>query len=169
MSGTEHSRRNTAMTVLLRALGLFAFWLVVSGLKPLDMAAGAFTAGVAAWISVRLLPPGELSVRPLGLALYAMRMLRQSVVAGADVAWRALDPRLPLRPGFVRYRMRLAPGTPQSAFCTMTSLMPGTLPCGTDADGAVVVHCLDVTQPVAAQLATEEASFVRALGGEGNG
>jgi multicomponent Na+:H+ antiporter subunit E len=158
-----------ATTVLMRALSLFAFWLVVSGLKPLDMAAGAITAGVAAWISVRLMPPGELSVRPLGLALYAMRMLRQSVVAGFDVAWRALDPRLPLRPGFVHYQSRLAPGIARSAFCTTTSLLPGTLPCGTEPDGAVVVHCLDVTQPVTTQLAAEEASFVRALGGEGHG
>ena len=62
-----------------------------------------------------------------------------------------------------------AQGTAQSAFCTMTSLLPGTLPCGTDASGAVVIHCLDVTQPAVAQLAAEEASFVRALGGERDG
>jgi multicomponent Na+:H+ antiporter subunit E len=157
-----------ATAALLRALGLLVFWLVVSGLRPLDVVAGAVTAAVAAWISVRLLPPGELHIRPLGLAVYVMRMLRQSVAAGVDVAWRALDLRLPLQPGFVHYRLRLAPGTAQSAFCTVTSLLPGTLPCGTDASGAVIVHCLDVTQPVAAQLAAEEASFVRALGGEGS-
>jgi multicomponent Na+:H+ antiporter subunit E len=154
-----------AKSILLRALGLLAFWLVLSGLRPLDVMVGVFTAAGAAWISVRLLPPGELTPRPVGLFLYAIRLLRQSVTAGVDVAWRALDPRLPLRPGFVRYRPGLAKGTAQSAFCTMTSLLPGTLPCGTDASGTVVIHCLDVTQPVVAQLAAEETSFVHALGG----
>lgn len=169
MSGTALLRRNMATAALLRGLGLFAFWLIVSGLRPLDIAAGALTAGVAAWISLRLLPPCTLRIRPRGLALYAARMFRQSVAAGIDVAWRALDPRLPLRPGFVYYRSQLAPGAAQSAFCTMISLLPGTLPCGADASSAVIVHCLNVMQPVAAQLSDEETSFVRALKDEGNG
>jgi multicomponent Na+:H+ antiporter subunit E len=44
--------------------------------------------------------------------------------------------------------------------------MPGTLPSGTAKDGGIAIHCLDVTQPVAEQLATEETLFVEALGGE---
>jgi len=44
------------------------------------------------------------------------------------------------------------------------SLMPGTLPSGEDG-GGIAIHCLDVAQPVAEQLATEESLFVRALGG----
>jgi len=103
----------------------------------------------------------------LGLVL---RFLRQSVGAGIDVAWRALDPRMPLRPGFVVYRPQLPPGATRNAFCTMMSLLPGTLPCGPDESGGLVVHCLDVAQPVVEQLATEEALLVRALGGaHGNG
>jgi multicomponent Na+:H+ antiporter subunit E len=39
--------------------------------------------------------------------------------------------------------------------------MPGTLPVGTDADGALVYHCLDLDQPVAAALAREEALLAR--------
>ena len=153
-------------SAILRGLCLLVIWLVLSGLKPLDVAAGAVIAGVAAWISVRLLPPGALRVHPFGLAIYLLRMMRQSITAGIDVAWRALDPRLLLRPGFITYRSRLAPGTAQSVFCTMTSLLPGTLPCRSEAKGVLIVHCLDVTQPVMEQLAAEEARFVRALGGE---
>jgi multicomponent Na+:H+ antiporter subunit E len=52
----------------------------------------------------------------------------------------------------------------RNAFCTITSLLPGTLPSGSDESGAVVVHCLDITQPVAEQLAREEALLERALG-----
>jgi multicomponent Na+:H+ antiporter subunit E len=52
-----------------------------------------------------------------------------------------------------------------SAFCAFTSLAPGTLPVGTDANGAIVVHCLDVGQPVAAQLAADERLLAEMLGG----
>jgi multicomponent Na+:H+ antiporter subunit E len=50
------------------------------------------------------------------------------------------------------------------AFCALTSLAPGTLPAGADDSGAIVVHCLDVGQPVASHLAADEELFTRALG-----
>ena len=96
------------------------------------------------------------------LARLALRFLCQSVVAGMDVARRALDPRLPLRPGFVTYPVRFPPGTARNAFAALTSLLPGTVPAG-DEDGQLVYHCLDVDQPVVSQLAAEEAALSRAL------
>ena len=50
----------------------------------------------------------------------------------------------------------------QNVFTTLTSLLPGTVPAGEE-DGRIVYHCLDVTQPVVAELAAEEAALVRAL------
>ena len=125
----------------------------------------AATAVVATWTSLRLLPPGA-RMRPLALGRFALRFFGQSVVAGADVARRALDPRLPLHPGFARCPTRLPPGLARDAFCTIASLLPGTLPVGdADPSGALRVHCLDVGQDVPAQMAEEEAAFVAALGG----
>jgi len=126
-------------------------------------------AVIVAWVSLRLLPPATIRLRPAGLAKLLLRFLYQSIVAGVDVAWRALDPRLPLRPGYVVYRPRLPPGTMRNTFCTMTSLLPGTLPCGLDDGGGLIVHCLDETQPVTEQLAAEEALLTSALGGNGDG
>ena len=100
--------------------------------------------------------PWPVAVSPLALAAAVLRTLGQSVVAGIDIALRALDPRLPLRPGFVVYPARLPPGPARNVFCVLASLAPGTLPAGMDADGAIIVHCLDSGQPVAAQLAAEE-------------
>ena len=48
------------------------------------------------------------------------------------------------------------------------SLMPGTLPSGPTEDGGIAIHCLDMAQPVAEQLAAEETLFVRAFGGAQN-
>jgi multicomponent Na+:H+ antiporter subunit E len=101
----------------------------------------------------------------VAFARLCLRFLPQSIRAGIDVAWRALDPRLPLRPGIVLYRSSLPPGPTRSAFCTVMSLLPGTLPCGPQDDGSLVIHCLDVTQPVAEQLAAEEVLLVEAVGG----
>jgi multicomponent Na+:H+ antiporter subunit E len=44
--------------------------------------------------------------------------------------------------------------------------MPGTPTTGTNEQGAVLVHCLDTSQPVAANLAAEEQLFIRAFGGD---
>jgi multicomponent Na+:H+ antiporter subunit E len=50
----------------------------------------------------------------------------------------------------------------------MASLLPGTLPAGFTSEGDVLIHCLDVTQPVIGELTVEEAGFARAFGGERN-
>ena len=47
-------------------------------------------------------------------------------------------------------------------FTTLTSLLPGTVPTG-ERDGQLIYHCLDVEQPVLAELAAEEEALVRAL------
>jgi multicomponent Na+:H+ antiporter subunit E len=94
-----------------------------------------------------------------------MRFFGRSAIAGIDVAWRALDPRLPLRPGIVTYHPLLPPGAKQNTFLTSMSLMPGTLPAGPIEGGGIAIHCLDVAQPVTEQLAGEESLFVGALGG----
>ena len=153
-----------------RTAGFLGFWLILSGFDPAGLPVGAAAAVTATWVSLRLAPPGRWRLRPVALAKLVLRFLHQSIGAGIDVAWRALDPRLPLRPGFVVYQPHLPPGPMRNAFCTMTSLLPGTLPCGPDERGGLVIHCLDVTLPVVEQLAAEEALLMQALGGpHGNG
>ena len=150
--------------------GFFVFWLILCGTKPADLVVGVLTAIAATWVSLLLLPAGEWSLGVVALARLILRFPLQSFTAGVDVAWRAFDRRLPLRPGFVVYRSRLAPGAARNAFTTLTSLLPGTLPCGSDDSGGLVIHCLDVDQPVIEQLGAEEALLLQVLGGgRGNG
>lgn len=147
-----------------RAIGFFLLWIMLSGGKPADLATGTVAALAATWVSLCLLPPGTRRARPAALSMLALRFLRQSVIAGTDVAWRALDPKLPLRPGFVFYPVGLPPGAARNMFTTLMSLLPGTVPTGSEEGGGILVHCLDVEQPVVAQLAAEEALFVQAIG-----
>lgn len=139
-----------------------AFWVVLIGTKPADVVAGLVTAVAATWVSLLLLPPGSGGVSVGALLALVPRFMWQSLVAGMDVARRAFDPRLPLRPGFVTYPVRFPPGPVRNTFTALTSLLPGTVPTG-DENGSLVYHCLDVDQPVVPQLAAEEAALSRAL------
>jgi multicomponent Na+:H+ antiporter subunit E len=153
-----------------RAVGFLGVWVVLSGYALVDLVPGVIAALAATWVSLRLLPSGPNRVQPLALTKVALRFLRESVLAGADVARRALDPKLPLDPGFMPYSTGLPLGTARNAFTALMSLLPGTVPVGSDRSGALVIHCLDIRQPVAAQLAAEEALLVRVTGGAaGNG
>jgi multicomponent Na+:H+ antiporter subunit E len=101
-------------------------------------------------------------VKFAALAARLPRFLWQSVLAGIDVARRALHPRLPLATGLVTYRADLPRGQARNTFATITSLLPGTVPLADD-DAGITYHCLDTTQPVAEQLATEERAYAKAL------
>ena len=146
---------------VVRALGFLVLWLILTGGNPRDLVAGVAAVLAATWTSWCLLPRGRSRWRPASVARLVVRLLYQSVIAGADVARRALDPRLPLSPGFVVYPVGLPPGPARNVFTTLISLLPGTVPVGADARNRLLVHCLDVEQPVTAQLAAEETVFAR--------
>jgi multicomponent Na+:H+ antiporter subunit E len=150
--------------VVVRAAGYLGLWVVLAGAHPADLPAAAVAAGVATWASLRLWPPGAGGLRLSALPGLALRFLWQSVVAGWDVATRAFSPTPRVRPGFVVYPVGFPPGPARNFFTTLTSLLPGTVPAGEEG-GRLLYHCLDVEQPVVAQLAAEEAELARVLGG----
>ncbi|MCC6610528.1 MAG: Na+/H+ antiporter subunit E [Burkholderiales bacterium] len=153
----------TIGAALTRFLGFAALWgvLIRSG-QPGDLAVGALTAAAATWASLRLLPPATGQVRFAVLAARSPRFLWQSILAGIDVARRALAPRMPLAAGFVAYRTGLPRGQARNTFATITSVLPGTVPVADD-DTGMVYHCLDTGQPVTAQLAADERAYGKAL------
>jgi multicomponent Na+:H+ antiporter subunit E len=155
---------STVASAICRAAGVFGFWLVLTDAESSDLAAGLAAALAATWASLRLMPAEQRNIRPIKLAGFVFHFLRQSIGAGTDVAFRALDPRLPLRPGFVVYQGQLPPGSRRNAFCAIISLLPGTLPCGLAEGDDLTIHCLDVTQPVVGQLAAEEALYMQTTG-----
>ena len=149
--------------MLIRGALLFGLWMVLlQSVKPGDLAMGAVAAAAATWASLRLMPPAAGRVRLLRLLALAPRFLWGSLLGGIDVARRALAPGLPLRTGFVDYATGFPRGAPRNLFATITSLMPGTLPCG-EGESTIEYHCLDVEQPVAAQMAEDERRYARAI------
>lgn len=149
---------------LVRGTTFFALWVAMAGGGAATSVVGIVAAGLATWSSLALMPPGTGPgpIRPLRALRLAPRFVWASTVAGVDIARRAFSPRMPLAPGYVTHRLAVPPGA-ASLFASITSLLPGTLPAGTDAAGDLVYHCLDVGQPVAAEIAVEEAAFMELL------
>jgi len=151
------------MKTTWRAGAFFVLWVVLIGTSPSDLIAGVLVAAAATWTSIALLPPGPQRVRLIGMLPLIPHFLWKSVIAGWDVARRALDPRLPLHTGFVSYPAQFR-GPARNAFASYTSLLPGTLPVEDDGE-TLLYHCLDIDQPVAAELASEETALVQVIGG----
>ncbi len=151
-----------------RFVVLLALWLMLlPSAAPGDLLLGIGTALAAAWVSGRLLPRGSAALRPSALLGYLPHFTVYSVRAAIDVALRAFRADMRLRPGYVEYETGYARGFARNTFATITSLMPGSLPCDDRAD-TLEYHCLDATEPVAAQLHAEEAALRGALGGGRN-
>lgn len=146
-----------------RFAGYLVLWLILIGYSLADFAVGVLAAVCATFVSIMLLPVSGQEFSFAALARLAIRLPWQSLVAGADVARRALDPRLPLQPGFITYATRLPSGPGRDAFCALTSLQPGTLPVRSGQAGDLLIHCLDTRQPVASQLAREEVLFAQVM------
>lgn len=154
-----------------RSLLFFGFWLLLlepESLAPAaigaDWAVGVLAALAAALLSLRLLPPVAQTPRPWPLLHYLVRFFMQSLLAGFDVARRALDPRLPLAPGPLIHPTALPKGTTaRTLFGAVSSQVPGTLAVDLDASDHLLYHCLYGPQEAARGLAADEALFLRML------
>jgi len=155
--------RGSLRSALIRLAVFLGIWVVLDGTDPAGLLVGLAAAAAATWTSLRLLPPFPGRLRTFPLASLGLHFIWGSIVAGVDVAWRAFHPRLPLRPGFVTYACRIPAGTLRDLFLAMTSLMPGSLPTDVDERGVLLMHCLDTEQPLADQMANNEARLLRAL------
>lgn len=151
--------------LLGRGLCLLLFWVVLMGPAPADLPAGIAASAAGVWASIRLWPRGGTLSLP-GLARFVMRFVPQSVVAGLDVARRAFAREPDLRPGFATCRSTIPVGFALDTACTVMSLQPGKLPVSAAADGTLLIHCLDLREAIAAEVAADEAAFRRVLWAE---
>ncbi|MDR6951814.1 multisubunit Na+/H+ antiporter MnhE subunit [Ancylobacter sp. 3268] len=95
-----------------RGAGFLLLWLVLTDGSLAMVLPGLLAAGVAARVSLALLPPRPLRPAPVALLRFIGRLAVSMVAGGIDVARRAFSPSLPLAPGLLRYRPRTPPGPP---------------------------------------------------------
>lgn len=153
------------MAAARRGLALFGLWLALGGgTGPADLAVGFLAAALATRASLRLLPPGRRRIAPGAALRLGLDVARAAVVAGLDIALRALDPRLPIRPGEIAVPLGLPPGPARDGFRLLASLQPGTLPVGISPEDQLLIHALDTHMPVARETRAVEALFAAAAG-----
>ncbi|WP_203566275.1 Na+/H+ antiporter subunit E [Aurantimonas aggregata] len=150
----------TRSVAAARRLVLFAaLWFVLTDGE--GAALGAVVVLAASWLSLRLLP----TTRPLRMsALLAIvpGFVWRSLLGGVDVARRALDPRLPLDPGWIEIPVDLTDGG-RVALGGELSLMPGTLVAGS-ANGRLLVHVLDRQQDTVSAVRNEAMRMGKVAG-----
>lgn len=159
-------------SAVARWVGFSLFWLLLAspdlGASMLDnlvdLLVGLFAAIAATWVSLRLLSPTPGRLRYGALLRLISRFLRNSVVSGFVLLPSVFGPRLSIQPGYLRYPARLPAGSSRAAFGALTSAVPGSLAVGVDRDGAILYHCLDLRQPVAAELAVDESLLLQVIG-----
>jgi multicomponent Na+:H+ antiporter subunit E len=156
-------RQTIVRAVLGRAVAFLALWLILAGVKIADVPAAMTAVLAAVWSSLYLMPPGALRLSPAGIVRLAARFPLDALVAGIDVAWRAFAPRVALRPGFVTCPSRQPPGPSREAFLMFASLSPGTVLCDASDNQELLVHCVDLSRPIAAQMARDETRFMQAV------
>jgi multicomponent Na+:H+ antiporter subunit E len=152
----------SALVVLPGRLLLAALtWIVLTAGDSSSIAIGVPVIAGAALTSSLLLPRLPWSAR--GIARFVPYFLLQSLRGGIDVASRAFDPRLPLAPGIVAYRFRIAGELPRVALTNTISLLPGTL--GADMDEIhLYVHALDTERDLRGEIARAERQIAALFG-----
>lgn len=134
------------------ALGLAAFWVILSGkLDAFHLSAGAAASLGVAWMSHPL-----LALRPLigaegkppiaaipwgGLFRYLPWLLWQILLASVQVAYVVLHPRLPIRPRMIRFEHPLPHNLGRLLLANSITLTPGTVTIDVD-ENTYLVHAL---------------------------
>lgn len=135
------------MALLQRFIPMAGIWLVLSANAPSAWAIGLLASVVAVAVSRRLWPAARWRPGVRACLRLAFHFARGSVAGGLDVARRAFDPRLPVRPGWIACSVDLPPGASRKVMGDILSLMPGSMAAG-ESRGELLVHCLDTGQPV---------------------
>lgn len=151
--------------LLGRGIGLLLLWVALMGPGLEDLPVGLVASAAGVWASTALWPAGG-RVSTVGLARFVIRFLPQSVVAGVDVARRAFARQPDLQPGFATCRSTIPSGLARDSACAVMSLQPGKLPVAAEVDGTLLIHCLDLREAVAEQVAADEAAFRQILAPE---
>lgn len=151
-----------ALPAIFRVLAFLALWSVLTGTTTEGLWFGVPAAAVSAALSLYLHPPSRAALRPLPTLVTVPRLLARGVVAGLDIARRALDPHLPVAPGWVRLDPARRDPPFQVFLGGVISILPGTLAAGPAPEG-MEVHLLDTGTFDAEDLASEERRARRSV------
>lgn len=154
------------LAVARRTAVLAGLWVILVEGRPVDSFVGLPVAVALAFYSLRLSPAPSSRHPPMRLMPLlglAPRLVRLSLAGGLDVALRALRRPPDLDPAMVVYPLTPPDSGVAIGLSVMLTLMPGTLAVVVAEDG-ILIHVLDRTQSMEAQLRPLEDGLRRGLG-----
>lgn len=148
-------------TIIFRAVLFGLLWWILTDGAMTSWYVGVPTIVLATLASVALLPAASWSIT--GVARFVPFFIYHSLRGGADVAWRAFHPGLPIDPDTIEYALGLPPGRPLVFLVTVINLLPGTLSAAVTAN-TLQVHVLTRNESVAVELIALERLVARIFG-----
>ncbi|MFU8877002.1 MAG: Na+/H+ antiporter subunit E [Wenzhouxiangellaceae bacterium] len=121
-----------------------SLWLIIHG--PSGWLPGLLAATLGGVLAGWLAEGRPHHWNPLRLVGFSGFFVIESMRGGFDVARRTLHPRMPIRPDFLEYHVRLPAGQPETLLISVISLLPGTLSAEFyPGERRLVVHSLSAT------------------------
>ncbi len=156
MFASDRTVRSFVRQGLWRAIALALLWWILLEGDRKGWWYGLPVIAAATATSLWLAPEAGQFWHPVGLVRFISFFLWQSLRGGIDVALRAIDPRLPLHPQLIEYRLRVPVGPAQIVLMNTISLLPGTLSVALH-PMLLQVHVLDGRMDVQRSLQQVEA------------
>jgi multicomponent Na+:H+ antiporter subunit E len=138
-------------SILLRLLAGGLIWIVLTGGSTYNWGFAVLVIAAAVATSLYLMPAGGWCWNLPGLLRFLPFFIIRSVLGGIDVSLRAFNPRMPLQPGIITYRLRIPDGPGRVFFANSVSLQPGSYVAGIERN-LMQVHALDTAMPIAENL-----------------
>jgi multicomponent Na+:H+ antiporter subunit E len=143
-----------ARLLILRFTALYGFWVILSGrFESKYLFIGMICALVVTFLTQDLMQPKERQaksgqVSPPSFLIsawrffcYSLWLLRSIVESNLQVAYLVLHPKMPVRPGLLRFTTKLYSRTGHIILANSITLTPGTITVDFD-DGTYTIHAL---------------------------
>ncbi|MHC4396091.1 MAG: Na+/H+ antiporter subunit E [Planctomycetota bacterium] len=127
----------------------FIVWMLLTWTTDSQVVvAGLISSAIVAIVFYEILPKEhQVLVSPVRLfwfLLYVPVFFYYVIRANLDVVYRALHPKMPIKPGIVKIKTQLKTETGITALANSITLTPGTLTVDLTDDGFLYIHWINV-------------------------
>jgi multicomponent Na+:H+ antiporter subunit E len=124
-------------------------WLLLTWSFDIQMLIAGVIASIIVAVLFHEIMPKEHKVfispvRMFWLLLYVPVFFFYMLIANFDVVYRALHPKMPIKPGIVKIKTKLKTDSGITALANSITLTPGTLTVDLTDDGFLYVHWINV-------------------------
>jgi len=141
--------RRLIYLVMAFIIWLLLTWPFVDGKIDIQVVVAGFIASIMVAVLFHEILPKEhrvfiSPVRLFWLLVYLPVFFYYMVIANLDVLYRALHPKMPIRPGIVKIKTNLKTESGITALANSITLTPGTMTVDLTDDGYLYIHWINV-------------------------